>query len=653
MSKSRVKSITRSPVCEKSPKVQKFMNKCVKYNQEKYNSKSFVRAKTPNLGRIDELATRRSFSKADKHQKTTRDRKLIRHNQKEETNKHESVKIASPKRTGVKKISQPSRSPNDPSSEKKMHNPFFNNNNEEKKNKRVRIKQPIFDNNQEDEEEEPRPKVKFSLPNKENIDHNTPPTQSKSYDKELEKITKTNLELKDIIQKMAESHLAEKKRMVARFEKETENYFKYYQFFHDNEPKLKQMEKDTAVLISEKKEMKAKITQLQAEANKAKSNSQATKSCCNCEKYGTFCENLKFKLMESLHEIMRDDKSAQSKVSSCQKVVVRALNEVKSFLSAEDTHTRSMSLMQESITAPDIKTYNTDNDDELIRTVEEALLIVRNDSCKRSNFKSQRSLSSLEFNKSPESKFSKGIFSPEFVNINTKSSHNLLQSQLRNSVNGMRDASFRDVINESFGKAIPESPKNKGMEHPEDIMGKKRYTNNNQESQDEELEIGSRQDEKDPSIDQTSDDDTVVDNVINKITNVRSKAKTNQRYKKGIDMNEFEFINENIFTKSNDLYCPISSRDSTLDNIEGENEKKVGFNLPLQIEHKKKPQKEIELAVCLFDFEPQKKSDLGFKAGERIKIVSRSDTTNWWFGSIGSREGYFPKNFIELKKVSK
>lgn len=290
--------------------------------------------------------------------------------------------------------------------------------------------------------------------------------------------------------------------------------------------------------------------------------------------------------MESLHEIMRDDKSDQYKVSNCQKVVIRTLNEVKSFLSTEDTHTRSMSLMQESVTAPEIKTYNTDNDDDLIRTVEEALLIVRNDSCKRSNFKSQRSLSSLEFNKSPEPKFSNGILSPEFVNINTKSSHNLLQSQLRNSTNEMRGASFQDVINESFGKVIPESTKNKGIEYPVEFIGKKHYTNNNQESQEEELEIGSRKDDNNISIDQTSDDDTVVDNVINKITNVRSKAKTNQRYKQGIDMNEFEFINENIFTKSNDLFCPISSLDSTLDNIESESEKKGGFNLPLQVERK-------------------------------------------------------------------
>lgn len=98
------------------------------------------------------------------------------------------------------------------------------------------------------------------------------------YEKELEKVKKSNLELKDTIQKMVESHLAEKKKMVAKFEKETENYFKYYQFFHDNEPKLKQMKKETTALMAEKKEVEAKISLLQAEVTKAKSHSQSVKS---------------------------------------------------------------------------------------------------------------------------------------------------------------------------------------------------------------------------------------------------------------------------------------------------------------------------------------------------------------------------------------
>jgi tRNA(Ser,Leu) C12 N-acetylase TAN1 len=58
---------------------------------------------------------------------------------------------------------------------------------------------------------------------------------------ELENIKLANKELKETIQKLMESHLAEKKRMVVKFEEETENYAKYYEFYHDNFEKLQEM----------------------------------------------------------------------------------------------------------------------------------------------------------------------------------------------------------------------------------------------------------------------------------------------------------------------------------------------------------------------------------------------------------------------------
>lgn len=45
------------------------------------------------------------------------------------------------------------------------------------------------------------------------------------------------------------------------------------------------------------------------------------------------------------------------------------------------------------------------------------------------------------------------------------------------------------------------------------------------------------------------------------------------------------------------------------------------------------------------------KDDLGFKAGERILIEHRKQSNNWWYGSIGSRKGWFPQNYVKLKKV--
>lgn len=148
------------------------------YNQGKDNSKSFVRAKTPNLGHIDDMASRSSFTKSEKPSRMPRDRKSIRNKKKE--NNYESGKVASPKRRSGKKPFKASRSPHDPSSEKKMHSPFFYNSNEKKKAKKVRIKQPNFGHDDEEEEEEPRAHVHFHQPNKENINCNTSHNQLKS-----------------------------------------------------------------------------------------------------------------------------------------------------------------------------------------------------------------------------------------------------------------------------------------------------------------------------------------------------------------------------------------------------------------------------------------------------------------------------------------
>jgi hypothetical protein len=83
--------------------------------------------------------------------------------------------------------------------------------------------------------------------------------------------------------------------------------------------------------------------------------------------------------MDALHEIMRGDKSEKLKIVNAQRVMIDSLNEVKA-MSKLDQNTNSIVFKsRESITTPDVKSYHTDND-ELIRTVEEALLIVRQDS---------------------------------------------------------------------------------------------------------------------------------------------------------------------------------------------------------------------------------------------------------------------------------
>jgi SH3 domain-containing YSC84-like protein 1 len=49
-------------------------------------------------------------------------------------------------------------------------------------------------------------------------------------------------------------------------------------------------------------------------------------------------------------------------------------------------------------------------------------------------------------------------------------------------------------------------------------------------------------------------------------------------------------------------------------------------------------------AVALFTFEPDQPGDLGFKKGEIITIIKRTDSKNdWWTGQIGDRTGIFPR----------
>ena len=49
-------------------------------------------------------------------------------------------------------------------------------------------------------------------------------------------------------------------------------------------------------------------------------------------------------------------------------------------------------------------------------------------------------------------------------------------------------------------------------------------------------------------------------------------------------------------------------------------------------------------AIAKFTFEPDQPGDLGFKKGEIITILKRTDNeTDWWTGRIGDREGIFPR----------
>ncbi|ORX99605.1 DUF500 and domain-containing protein [Clohesyomyces aquaticus] len=53
-------------------------------------------------------------------------------------------------------------------------------------------------------------------------------------------------------------------------------------------------------------------------------------------------------------------------------------------------------------------------------------------------------------------------------------------------------------------------------------------------------------------------------------------------------------------------------------------------------------------AIAKFTFDPDQPGDLGFKKGDIITILKKTDNeTDWWTGKIGDREGIFPSNYVE------
>ncbi|KAI1186596.1 hypothetical protein F5B17DRAFT_403007 [Nemania serpens] len=54
-------------------------------------------------------------------------------------------------------------------------------------------------------------------------------------------------------------------------------------------------------------------------------------------------------------------------------------------------------------------------------------------------------------------------------------------------------------------------------------------------------------------------------------------------------------------------------------------------------------------AVALFTFEADQPGDLGFKKGDVITVLKKTESDNdWWTGMIGSRHGVFPSNYVKM-----
>ncbi|KAF3031278.1 hypothetical protein E8E12_000866 [Didymella heteroderae] len=69
---------------------------------------------------------------------------------------------------------------------------------------------------------------------------------------------------------------------------------------------------------------------------------------------------------------------------------------------------------------------------------------------------------------------------------------------------------------------------------------------------------------------------------------------------------------------------------------------------PKPVFGQKKASLGADQAIAKFTFDPDQPGDLGFKKGEVITILKRTDNeTDWWTGRVGDREGIFPSNYVE------
>ncbi|KAL2264663.1 hypothetical protein VTJ83DRAFT_7173 [Remersonia thermophila] len=61
-----------------------------------------------------------------------------------------------------------------------------------------------------------------------------------------------------------------------------------------------------------------------------------------------------------------------------------------------------------------------------------------------------------------------------------------------------------------------------------------------------------------------------------------------------------------------------------------------------------KAKDDLPQVVAKFDFTAEQEGDLGFKKGDVITVLKKTDSTNdWWTGRIGLRTGIFPSNYVK------
>lgn len=347
--------------------------------------------------------------------------------------------------------------------------------------------------------------------------------------------------------------------MVDNIEKLTTDYDKYAKFYRDNFERL----------------------------SKFNEQRQEPLPWQTWDEYKSIGRNLHGLLTDSLLDIVRKDLTNHEKLEKAQNAIVNSLNEVKNMFQRDFTFKKSS--IGEIIRTSDSKNETPkDSNTGLLKSIEEALLLVRENNTENDRFKSQRSFKSIE-----------------------------------NSKNGI---SRSNTMNESFGtsnkmQSVNES-KDKGFKYKIEFVSQKECLDEDSwEEEESEYEYDSGREQlqsKNMTLTQNSDEDEAIDNVFtnyqNHIIKEKSKKAYNQhssnRYNNQANKS-LEFIEENPFKdtyESNSKYSVCDPQQS-------------GFNLPLQIitpsatdmpkvaispSNPSSKSKQIELAIWLYDFKPQK-----------------------------------------------
>ncbi|KAH7381372.1 hypothetical protein DE146DRAFT_284088 [Phaeosphaeria sp. MPI-PUGE-AT-0046c] len=113
-------------------------------------------------------------------------------------------------------------------------------------------------------------------------------------------------------------------------------------------------------------------------------------------------------------------------------------------------------------------------------------------------------------------------------------------------------------------------------------------------------------------------------------------------------------INRSFSTRANpnetfDTLGSTRSRASTFNDEYSYSDRKPGRpTAPKPVFGAKKAGLGADQAIAKFTFDADQPGDLGFKKGEVITILKKTDNeTDWWTGRIGTREGIFPSNYVE------